>query len=345
MDRDNRHGPGVCLPGRLGPSNSENPQKRRIPQDAIPTGQGTREVQPPIVRMDGQLRAVGPVKRSDEGSPAAAAGGATRALAPEGFSALLHRVALAANEATSVEAALQATLDAICEQTGWPVGHAYLPSVGDDRWRPSRIWHCDEPARYATFRRVTAITPLHPGEGLPGQIVASGQPLWVSDLETEANFPRAKLAAELGVRSGFGLPVILGSEVVAVLEFFSPLATPPDPALLGTLAEVAAQLGRVFERSRAEAALAASAGRTRAIIDSASDAFVEVDIEGRITDWNRQAEATFGWTAAEAQGLLLTDTIIPSRFHESHLHGISRFLATGEGPVLNRSVELVARHR
>src|SRR5439155_25880528 len=138
-----------------------------------------------------QWRAAGHVNRTAEGSPGAGAGGTTRALASGGFSTLLHRVALAANEATSVEAALQATLDAICEQTGWPVGHAYLPSVGDDRWRPSGIWHCDEPARYATFRRVTTITPLHPGGGLPGQIVTSGQPLWISDLETEANFPRS----------------------------------------------------------------------------------------------------------------------------------------------------------
>ncbi|HYT40004.1 MAG TPA: EAL domain-containing protein, partial [Acidimicrobiia bacterium] len=153
------------------------------------------------------------------------------------------------------------------------------------------------------------------------------------------------LAADLGVRAAFGLPVVLGAELVAVLEFFAPTATPPDVALLDTLAEVAAQLGRVVERSRAAAALAASAARTRGIIDSASDAFVEIDTEGRITDWNRQAEATFGWTAEEAEGLFLTDTIIPDRFHRTHLNGIAHFLATGEGPVLNRPVELVARHR
>jgi diguanylate cyclase (GGDEF)-like protein/PAS domain S-box-containing protein len=284
------------------------------------------------------------VKSNDE-SISGAAGDATRAFGLGDLSTLLHRVARAANEATSVEAALEATLDAICEQTGWPLGHAYLPPVEGDGWRPSGVWHCDDPARYAVFQRVTASTFLPPGQGLPGQIVASGQPLWIPDLESHGNFPRWKLAAELGVRSGFGLPVVLGSEVVAVLEFFSPEPTAPDAALLATLAEVAAQLGRVVERSRAAAALAAGAARTRAIIDSASDAFVEVDTTGRITDWNRQAEATFGWTADEAEGLLLTGTIIPDRFHEAHLHGITRFLATGEGPVLNRSVELVACHR
>ena len=292
--------------------------------------------------LERSLTAVGPVRSSDEGN---VPGTAPRALGWGDLSALLNRVARAANEAITVEAALEATLDAICEQTGWPLGHAYLAPAEDDRWRPSGIWHGDDVARYAVFRRVTAATFLRPGEGLPGQIAASGQPLWIEDLERAGNFPRWKLAAELGVRSGFGLPVVVGSEVVAVLEFFSPVTTAPDAALLATLTEVAAQLGRVVERTRAAADLAASAARTRAIIDSASDAFVEIDTTGRITDWNRRAEATFGWSAEEAQGRLLTETIIPDRFHEAHLRGITRFLATGEGPVLNRSVELVARHR
>jgi len=85
--------------------------------------------------------------------------------------------------------------------------------------------------------------------------------------------------------------------------------------------------------------------RLRSIFDSALDAVVTMDAGGRITDWNPMAEAIFGWRRSEVVGWLMTDTIIPERFREAHQHGLSRFLETGEGPVLNKRLEFEARHR
>ncbi|MEE9234305.1 MAG: response regulator, partial [Candidatus Acidoferrales bacterium] len=50
----------------------------------------------------------------------------------------------------------------------------------------------------------------------------------------------------------FGFPVLVGKEVVAVLEFFSREALEPDKALLEVMAHVGTQLGRVIERKRQE---------------------------------------------------------------------------------------------
>ncbi|MBI1917651.1 MAG: response regulator [Planctomycetes bacterium] len=80
-------------------------------------------------------------------------------------------------------------------------------------------------------------------------------------------------------------------------------------------------------------------------MDTAYDAFIAMNAEGVIVEWNRQAEATLGWTRAEAIGCCLADTIIPATFRLAHLNGLQRFLATGEGPVLNRRIELTALHR
>ncbi|MCH7999701.1 MAG: diguanylate cyclase [Chloroflexi bacterium] len=85
--------------------------------------------------------------------------------------------------------------------------------------------------------------------------------------------------------------------------------------------------------------------RTRLIIDTASDAFISMDAGGLITDWNAQAEATFGWSREEALGRKLSDTIIPSELRPEHLRGLRHFLATGEGPVLNKRIEITALHR
>ena len=81
------------------------------------------------------------------------------------------------------------------------------------------------------------------------------------------------------------------------------------------------------------------------ILETAHDAFVGVDDTGRVVAWNSQAETTFGWAAGEAIHRRLSDLIVPARFAGRHVAGIKKFLATGNGAVLNQRIEMVARHR
>jgi PAS domain S-box-containing protein len=260
--------------------------------------------------------------------------------------ALLQRIAVVANEASSLREAIQAALDEVCAHTGWPVGHAYLRSEDSGgELVPTGIWHLDDPSRYQTFRRVTEATELRLGAGLPGRIAASGEPAWIVDVRTDPNFPRTRVAAELGVRGAFGFPLLASQRVVGVLEFFSEVSEEPDAALLELMAYVGTQLGRVAEREAAAAALVAQVEHTRLLIESAYDAFVSIDASGVTTGWNAAAEAMFGWTRAEAVGRSLAETIVPSAHRDAHKRGIAHFLATGDGPILNQRLELTALHR
>ncbi|MBI2083179.1 MAG: PAS domain S-box protein [Deltaproteobacteria bacterium] len=99
------------------------------------------------------------------------------------------------------------------------------------------------------------------------------------------------------------------------------------------------------ERERAVAVLRQSEEKIRLILQTAYDAFIAINREGRITEWNRQAELIFGWSLKEAIGRTLVETIIPPQYHEAHQKGLKHFLETGEGPVLNRRIELAALHR
>jgi PAS domain S-box-containing protein len=101
----------------------------------------------------------------------------------------------------------------------------------------------------------------------------------------------------------------------------------------------------ITDRKRAEEALRVNEERTRLIIETALDAVVTMDLAGTISGWSPQAEKTFGWSQEEALGRSLADTIIPESFRESHLRGLKRFLATGEGAALNRRLEFAAIHR
>jgi len=99
------------------------------------------------------------------------------------------------------------------------------------------------------------------------------------------------------------------------------------------------------ERRTALARLAESEARARLIVDTAHDAFVGIDSTGTILTWNSQAERTFGWSRDEIVGRSLVETLIPASFRESHLRGMDHFHSTGEAPVVNKRLELMALHR
>jgi PAS domain S-box-containing protein len=102
---------------------------------------------------------------------------------------------------------------------------------------------------------------------------------------------------------------------------------------------------RTSELARVAALASASEARTRSVVDTALDAVISMDSGGRITAWNTRAEAIFGWPAPEVLGRSLAETIIPPARRDAHQRGLERYLATGEGPVLNRRIEVTALHR
>ncbi len=101
----------------------------------------------------------------------------------------------------------------------------------------------------------------------------------------------------------------------------------------------------VSERRAAEETLRESEARFRSTMDMALDAVIGMDARGTITYWNRRAEEMFGWSGEEAAGRSLAETIVPPAQREAHRRGLERFLATGEGAVLNRRIELTALRR
>jgi|GEM_PF-2094362 len=94
-----------------------------------------------------------------------------------------------------------------------------------------------------------------------------------------------------------------------------------------------------------ENALLESEELTRSILDSAYDAIISMDVEGRIRSWNKRAETIFGWPSSEIIGKSLSSTIIPPRYRESHEKGLERLLATGKNKVINQQLKIFALHR
>jgi two-component system cell cycle sensor histidine kinase/response regulator CckA len=200
--------------------------------------------------------------------------------------------------------------------------------------------------------------------GLPSALLsASGQPGYVEEEHVRRHLPVVTGYASThgyGEAKGFEWTVLLRmdqSHILAPVRLVllnigmagAAVWVPMFIALFWTTRRLRhewAQTQQETARARAaEAAERHSEARTRLIIETALDAVIVMDAHGRVTDWNAQAQTMFGWSRDEAIGELLSSMIIPVALREAHNSGLDRFLTTGEGSVLNKRVELTARHR
>ncbi|MBD2837256.1 EAL domain-containing protein [Pseudomonas sp. JM0905a] len=167
---------------------------------------------------------------------------------------LLESIADAANGAASVADGLSFTVSSVCQYTGWLIGHAYLTDhvEGEVQLRSASIWHYADEQRFRDFRQVTEAMEFPSGFGLPGRVLSSGAPAWISDISQTPEFCRVDAAELAGLRAAAAFPVLVGSEVVGALEFFAGNVLEPDDKLLHLMAQIGVQMGRVVERKRAE---------------------------------------------------------------------------------------------
>lgn len=166
---------------------------------------------------------------------------------------LLEAIADAANQAMSIADALESAVRSVCQFTDWQVGHAYVVA-GDGseaHLLSTPIWH-GATEGLEDFQQSTKVMDFDDGAGLPGRVLAAGSPAWIADVSLDPDFPRAASAERLGLRAAAAFPILLGSEVTAVLEFFADRVLEPDETLLRLMAKIGTQLGRVAERKRAE---------------------------------------------------------------------------------------------
>jgi PAS domain S-box-containing protein len=157
-------------------------------------------------------------------------------------------------EAPSLHQAAPQILKNICETLGWVLGTVWYLDKNEGELRCVETWHIPS-AEVAEFSAVTRSSTFGRGIGLPGRVWESGDGLWIEDVTVDDNFPRAPIAAKESLHSAFGFPILLGGEVLGVLEFFSPQIRQPDTKLLKLLSAVGSQIGQFIERTEAEGAL------------------------------------------------------------------------------------------
>ena len=164
---------------------------------------------------------------------------------------IVYEAAVAMAESATILDAAPRILRTICEAFEWSYGGLWGLDRAANSLRHITSWHAPGLAA-SEFLAVSQETVFTRGVGLPGRVWASRQPEWVPDVVPDANFPRAAAAERTGLHAAFGFPVIGGSEVLGVMEFFSPEIRQPDPEIVAALTLVANEVGLFVARRWAE---------------------------------------------------------------------------------------------
>ncbi|MCB9799269.1 MAG: PAS domain S-box protein [Candidatus Omnitrophica bacterium] len=247
------------------------------------------------------------------------------------------------NDAANTHEAFQTALNQICRFIEWPVGHVYMENEDTPRRLEScGIWYLHDAQRYKDFKAVTEQTNLERGDGLPQKVWADNKPLWVEDVSNSEVFLRRGAARAAGIFTGMSFPVSIGSESVAVFEFYTTERIPKDQMMLDFFVIIGNQLSRLIERKRSEEIVWAGEKKLRSIIETASDAFVSMDVQGKVVDWNHRAEEIFGWNRAEVLGRSLPEIMVPEPSRQACHDGMKRYLKTGHSVVLHKRHEVTA---
>lgn len=250
-----------------------------------------------------------------------------------------HAVARILAEARGITDASPRILCAISECLGWDVGGMWLVDHGTRRLRSIEGW--TGPGIHAPeFMAMTAAMCPGPGEGLPGYAWKRRTPVWIENLaESGPIYLRADVARREGLHGAFAFPILLGTEVLGVMDFFSREVRRPDAAVLEMLATFGSQIGQFVERKRIEVALRSSEAQLQAIIDNTPSHVYVTDLFGRVLLLNRRAERLFGVALERARGQRLWN-VLPPELAEA-LDARPSDLALAPGRVLEREAAVV----
>lgn len=169
---------------------------------------------------------------------------------------LLLRATQAISKSENFESAIDLILRLICETIEWNLGEAWIPS-SDGQVLKCALGRYASDLSFSEFRQTSCQLSFQPGVGMPGRIWLGQQSEWIDDVSTapEQVFLRSQIAANVGLKAAFGVPILADNQVLAVLIFYRDQNLECQPRLLELVSAVATQLGALIQRKQAEESL------------------------------------------------------------------------------------------
>ena len=188
-----------------------------------------------------------------------------------------HAVTRVLSESATLDDAMPAILQTICEGLGWACGAHWRWDDKAEVLQCAETWHVDakEVAEFvAVGRKSINEAPTWLGRapgtktgGLVRSVWFSGTPVWLPDVAQQPGFRRGPIAAKAGLHCAFGFPVLAGAQPLGVMEFYSRDIKQPDEALLQVVRAIGSQIGQFIQRKEAEQSLRKSEERYRDLFE------------------------------------------------------------------------------
>ena len=196
-------------------------------------------------------------------------------------------------ESSTFSEAVNRFIQTVCDRFGWDYGEVWMV----DNLKQVMAWHScwgNDPARFAAFEALSQKISFARGEGMPGLIWETAKPTWIEDVTKHARFARRYAAVAIGLHSGFGVPLLVGSSVVGSLNFFSQRIQPPDQGMIEMFDSVGIQLGNYYQRKKVEQQLQIwdglfrSSGEAMFVTDAAPRILAVNDAFTRLTGYQQE---------------------------------------------------------
>jgi adenylate cyclase len=205
----------------------------------------------------------------------------------------------AIGEAVDFHSALEVILHQVGETIRWDVGEAWIPDAEGTVLQSAPGWYASN-ARMDSFRSQSEQLTFARNIGLPGRVWASKQPEWVEDIsQGYPHFLESQIALEIGFKAGFGVPILVGDEVLAVLVFFKLSSCRKDARFIDIFNAVATQLGSLIQRKQAEELLRIAQEKYHSIVENAMAGIFQSTPSGGYISANPALAKLYGYDSPE----------------------------------------------
>lgn len=251
---------------------------------------------------------------------------------------LLQLLTQLISEAPDFHSALGVTLRQVCELTHWDYGEAWLPCADNTALECSPAWYGNT-TNLEQFRQESETLVFKPNIGLPGRIWTSHQPEWIADISAQsAAIVMRPKAQEAGLNAGFGVPILIGDRVLAVLIFFFTQSRATDKRWVELVTAVAMQLGLVMQRKLLEEELRQERDFSQTLIETSSAFFVAIDANGKTIMINQCFLNALGYTLNEVIGTDYVSTFIAEADHESFTKVLEKLVKDNQSILMENCV-------
>jgi diguanylate cyclase (GGDEF)-like protein/PAS domain S-box-containing protein len=123
-----------------------------------------------------------------------------------------------------------------------------------DQLRLKDVWHVPS-QRLSEFENASRSFVFSEGIGLPGRVWEKGQPVWITDVVVDSNFPRSSIASRLGIHGAMAFPILRKNEVIGIMGFFTKNKCLPDNEVFDLMADIGRRVSVFINQKLAERAL------------------------------------------------------------------------------------------